>query len=61
MDYYLGRLSARVIPDEPGFGEAQWVVSEDLNTEHPLDDFISIDPDEGYLWDACYHFMEHIY
>ena len=58
---YLTRLSVHLDPDEPGFGEAQWIVSEDVNVEHLLDIFTSIDTDAGDVWDACVHFMQHIY
>ena len=60
-DRYFSRLSVGIDPDKPGFKEAQWIVSEDLNVEHLLDVFISLDQDTGDNWDACYNFMEHLY
>ena len=60
-DRYFSRLSVDVDPDKPGFREARWVVPEDMNVEHLLDAFMSIDPDKGDIWDACYHFIEHLY
>jgi len=37
---YLTRLSASEIdPDEPTYGEARWITSEDVNVEHLLDIF----------------------
>ena len=60
-DRYFSRLSVDVDPDKPGFKETQWILLEDMNIEHLLDVFMSIDPDKGDIWDACYHFIEHLY
>ena len=60
-DRYFGRLSLDADPDTPGSGGARWVVWEDVNIEHLLDIFTSIDPNTGGIWDACYHFMIHLY
>jgi len=57
---YFTRLSVPVGPSIPGFEEARWIVSEDVNVEHLLDVFISIDAESGGIWDACGHFMEHL-
>ena len=58
---YFSRLSVEVDPDDPSFEEAKWIMSEDINVEHLLDVFTSIDPDSGDVWDACESFMEHLY
>ena len=34
---------------------------EDVNIEHLLDVFTSTDPNAGGIWDACYHFLIHLY
>ena len=60
-DRYFIRLSIDVDPDEPSFGEGEWIKSEDVNVEHLLDVFISISADAGDVLDACAHFMDHIY
>ena len=60
-DRYFGWLSVDVDPDKPGFEEARWIAWEDINTEHLLDVFTSTDPYKGDTWDACYHFIEHLY
>ena len=60
-DHYLTRLSVDLDPDEPGFGEAQWIKSEDANVEHLLNVFTSIDMNASDIWDACSHFMGHLY
>ena len=59
--HYFFRLSVDVDPDRPGFKEAQWIVSEDVNIEHLLDVFTSLEQDPDDNWDACYHFMGHLY
>ena len=60
-DRYFSRLSVDVDPDKPGFRETQWILLEDANVEHLLDVFTSIDPDRDDIWDAFYHFIEHLY
>ena len=60
-DNYLNRLSVEINPGEPGFEETGWVASEDLNIEHLLDVFTTIDADSNTVWDACAHFMDHLY
>ena len=60
-DRYFARLSVYLDPDEPGFGEARWIKSEDLNVEHLLDVFTSIDANALEVWDACVRFMDHLY
>ena len=57
---YFTRLSVSVCPGTPGFEEARWIVSEDVNVEHLLNVFISIDAESGDIWDASVHFMEHL-
>ena len=59
-DHYFHRLSVFVAPGKPGFNEARWIVSEDVNVEHLLDVFTSIDANSVSVWDACAHFIEHI-
>ena len=60
-DRYFNRLSVFVNPGEPGYEEARWITSEDVNVEHLLDIFTSVDASSVDVWDACYNFMEHIY
>ena len=60
-DRYLSRLSVDVGPNKPGFEEARWIVLEDVNIEHLLDVLTSIDQTRADNWDACSHFMEHLY
>ena len=60
-DSYLSRLSVDVYPDKPGYEEARWITSEDVNVEHLLNVFTSIDTGSSDIWDTCAHFMEHLY
>ena len=58
---YLIRMSIDIDPSKPNFGESQWITSEDVNVEHLLDVFMTIDADLDYIWDACADFMEHLF
>ena len=59
-EHYFRRLSVDLDPDEPGFDESRWVTSEDVNVEHLLDVFASVDADSGDVWVTCMHFMDHL-
>jgi tetratricopeptide (TPR) repeat protein len=59
-DWYFSRLLVAVDPDKPEFEETQWIISEDVNVEHLLDVFTSIDPNSETIWDACTGFMTHL-
>jgi tetratricopeptide (TPR) repeat protein len=58
---YFRRLSFRVDPGSPGYEEALWITLEDVNVEHLLDVFTSIDARSNDVWMACANFMEHLY
>ena len=58
---YFVRLSVHLDRTKPSFKEAQWIVSEDVNVEHLLDVFTTVDASCNDTWDACYHFMKHLY
>jgi tetratricopeptide (TPR) repeat protein len=60
-DHYFSKLLVDAHPDSPGYGGGRWVVSEDVNVEHLLDVFTSVDPNTRGIWDACYHFMMHLH
>ena len=59
-DRYFSQLPVGIDPDKPGFEEAVWIRSEDVNVEHLLDVFTSIDANSVDVWDACACFMEHL-
>jgi tetratricopeptide (TPR) repeat protein len=58
---YFRRLSVHVDPGKPGYEEARWIASEDVNVEHLLDVFTSIDANSNDTWDVCANFMRHLY
>jgi len=58
---YFTRMSVQIDPNKPNFREARWIMSEDVNVEHLLDIFTTIDPDSGHVWVACANFMEHLH
>ena len=58
---YFTRMSVDLYPGKPGFEEALWIVSEDVNVEHLLDVFTSIDANSDNVWDACVNFIDHLY
>ena len=58
---YFSRLSVDVEPGKPGFEEAKWITSEDVNIEHLLDVFTTIDAGSGSVWSACADFLKHLH
>ena len=58
---YFMRLSGDILPGKPGFEEARWITSEDVNVEHLLDVFTTIDADLESTWDVCARFMAQLY
>ena len=60
-DRYFSRLSADLAPEKPGFKEARWITTEDVNVEHLLDVSTSLGMDSDIIWSACIDFMRHLY
>jgi len=60
-EHYFTRLSVVIDPDGSSFGESQWIRSEDINVEHLLDVFTTIDTNSDDVWDACFDFTVHLY
>ena len=60
-DHYFTRLSVDLNPNKPEFCAARWIRSEDINVEHLLAVFTSGDTNSVDIWDACVHFLEHLY
>ena len=59
-EQYFSRLSVDVYPGEPGYAEARWIVSEDVDVEQMLDVFAAIDATSGGVWGACSNFMQNL-
>jgi tetratricopeptide (TPR) repeat protein len=57
---YFIRMSVDLNPNQPEFGEARWIRSEDVNVEHLLDVFTMIDGKLDKVWDACANFTSHL-
>ena len=49
---YFSRLPVNLNPTEPGFEESQQIMSEDVNVEHLVDVFTSIDANSENVWRA---------
>jgi tetratricopeptide (TPR) repeat protein len=60
-DRYFTRLKVHLYPTKPGFREARWITSEDVNVEHILDVFTSIDTNSVVVWNACICFLQHLF
>ena len=59
-EYYFTRMSASLNPNEPDFINTQWIRLEDVNVEHLLDVFTTIDASSDSVWRACACFVRHI-
>ena len=59
-EHYFTRMSVVINQDEPSFGETRWITSEDINVEHLLDIFTTIDAKSDGVWDACANFVMHL-
>ena len=59
-EHYFTQLSGDIPPGKPGFEEARWITSEDVNVEHLLDAFTTIDGNSEKVWDACARFMAQL-
>lgn len=57
---YLARMSVFPEPGNPEFRELGWIVSEDVNVEHLLDVFTTIDGDSNDVWNGCADFIYHL-
>jgi len=60
-EHYFTRMSVLIDSDQPNLEETQWIRSEDINVEHLLDVFTTIDADSDEVWAACANFMGHLH
>ena len=60
-EIYFTQLSDEIYPGEPGFEETRWITTEDVNVEHLLDVFVTINPNSESIWDTCIKFMGQLY
>ena len=60
-EIYFTRLLGNVRPGKPGFEEARWITTEDVNIEHLLDVFAMIDENSKSVWEAGIKFMAQLY
>jgi tetratricopeptide (TPR) repeat protein len=58
---YFTRMAVNINPNEPNFRESQWITSEDINVEHLLDIFTTVDANSDDVWDACTNFTIHLF
>ena len=59
-EYYFARMSVSTNPNDPDFAKTQWITSEDVNAEHLLDVFTTIDGNSEGIWRVCACFMRHL-
>jgi len=60
-EHYFTRMSVNIDPTKPNFEETQWITSEDVNVEHLLDTFTTVDANSDGTWNSCTNFMRHLY
>ena len=60
-EHYFTRMSVDLDPNKPDFRESRWITSVDVNVEHLLDVFTTIDADSAGVWRACANFMNHLH
>ncbi|KAF9790592.1 P-loop containing nucleoside triphosphate hydrolase protein [Thelephora terrestris] len=60
-DLYIARLSINGAIGRPGHKETEWIKSEDVNVEHLLDVFTSIDANSEVIWGTCSSFITLLY
>jgi len=60
-EHYFSRMSVRIHPSIPNFEATQWITSEDVNVEHLLDVFTTIDTNSDGIWVSCINFMVHLH
>ena len=59
-DRYFTRMSITFNRNKPTFKESRWIVPEDVNAEHLVDVFTSLDASTEKVWKACANFLKHL-
>ena len=59
-DRYFSRLPPMIDSTSPEFRDSRWIVSEDVNVEHLLRVFVSIEINSDYVWGTCISFLRHL-
>ena len=54
-------MSVTLNSNDPEFVKSQWIGSGDVNVEHLLDVFTTIDASSDSVWRACACFMRYLY
>ena len=57
---YFTRMLANASLNDPSVGGSRWITSEDVNVEHLLDVFTTVDVNSYSVWDACLQFIGHL-
>ena len=60
-EHYFTRLLVNIDPNKPNFVETWCITSEDVNVEHLLYVFTTIDANSDGVWGACANFIVHLY
>ena len=60
-EHYFTKLSGGVPPGKLGFEEARWITTEDVNVEHLLDIFTTLDKNSESIRDVCFKFMAQLH
>ena len=58
---YFTRMSVKSEPDDITYRKALWITSEDVNVEHLLDVFMTVDAGLKVVWDACDNCLRHLH
>ena len=58
---YFTRMSVTLNPNDPDFVNTQWITTEDVNIEHLLNVFTTVDANSDSVWSACIYFMRHLH
>ncbi|KAF9785552.1 hypothetical protein BJ322DRAFT_838815 [Thelephora terrestris] len=55
------RKSSLLCTTRDCYSKSRWITSEDVNVEHLINTFASLDTDSEHIWVTCADFMTHLY